>query len=54
MTRNWDTETADRCRLPEMIPNICDDCRDYKYCYRQLSFDFGAGEETGRDKGKDK
>ena len=34
---NWDTETADTCRLPELIPDICDGCRDYAYCHRQLT-----------------
>ena len=36
---NWDTETADKCQLPKLIPNICEDCRDYRYCHRQLTFD---------------
>lgn len=35
--KDWDTETADRCRLPELIPGICRRCRDYDYCHRQLS-----------------
>ena len=35
--KNWDTETADNCRLPELIPGICEQCRDYAYCHRQLS-----------------
>lgn len=33
----WDTKTADTCRLPELIPNICEGCRDYAYCHRQLT-----------------
>lgn len=32
----WDIKTADNCRLPELIPNICEGCRDIKYCQRQL------------------
>ena len=32
----WDIKTADTCRLPELIPNICERCRDYRYCHRQL------------------
>lgn len=40
MIKNWDTETADTCRLPELIPDICEKCRDYKYCHRQLSLEF--------------
>ena len=39
MTKNWDTKTADSCRLPELIPDICDRCRDKLYCYRQLSIE---------------
>ena len=35
--KNWDTETADTCRLPELIPDICKRCRDYDYCHRQLT-----------------
>lgn len=35
--KNWDTETADNCRLPELIPGICERCRDYAYCHRQLN-----------------
>ena len=43
--RNWDTETADKCKLPELIPEICDECRDYAYCHRQLTLeDFMRGE----------
>lgn len=37
--KNWDTETADNCRLPELIPRICEGCRDYLYCHRQLTLD---------------
>lgn len=36
---NWDTQTADKCKLPKLIPNICERCRDYAYCHRQLSFE---------------
>jgi len=39
MAKNWDTETADKCRLPEYIPDICERCRDYAYCHRQLTID---------------
>lgn len=34
---NWYTETADKCKLPELDPKFCDDCCCYAYCYRQLS-----------------
>lgn len=27
------------CRLPELIPGICEGCRDYLYCHRQLTLD---------------
>lgn len=36
---NWDTETAATCKLPELIPDICERCRDYEYCHRQLTLD---------------
>lgn len=32
-----DRESADNCKLPKLIPDICDRCRDYKYCHRQLT-----------------
>lgn len=35
MAKNWDTETADTCQLPKLIPDICERCRDYAYCHRQ-------------------
>lgn len=35
--KNWDTETADNCQLPKYVPNICERCRDYEYCHRQLT-----------------
>lgn len=34
---NWDTQTADRCTLPELIRGTCQRCRDRAYCYRQRS-----------------
>lgn len=37
MKQNWDTITADRCKMVELIPNICEGCRDYAYCYRQMN-----------------
>lgn len=36
---SWDTETADKCRLPELIPKICDNCRDHRYCHKQMTFE---------------
>lgn len=36
---NWDTETADTCKLPELIPDICNRCRCYDYCYRQMTLE---------------
>lgn len=30
--KNWDTETANKCRLPDLIPGICEGCRDRRYC----------------------
>lgn len=35
-----ETESADRCQLPKLIPDICERCRDYKYCHRQLKLEF--------------
>lgn len=32
--KNWDVETAVRCRLCELIPEICDTCRDRAMCKR--------------------
>lgn len=43
---NWDTETADRCTLPKYIPDACERCRDYRYCYRQLSLEDLLDDET--------
>lgn len=37
--KNWDTETADKCSLPELIPDICDRCRDCSYCFRQMTME---------------
>lgn len=36
---SWDTETADKCKLPELDPKLCDDCRCYAYCYRQMKME---------------
>lgn len=33
----WELETADNCQLPKYIPDICERCRDYEYCHRQLT-----------------
>ena len=35
--KNWYTETADTCRLPELIPTICEKCVCNAYCHRQLT-----------------
>ena len=35
MKATWDIITAQKCRLPELIPDICTTCRDYAYCHRQ-------------------
>lgn len=44
----WDIKTAYNCRLPELIPDICERCRDYKYCHRQLTLDDMRGEKNER------
>lgn len=49
MTRNLDTEGADRCQLPKLVPGICNRCRDYRYCYRQLSFEDILNDEDLND-----
>lgn len=36
IVRNWDTETADKCELPNLIKGICERCRDYAYCHRPI------------------
>lgn len=41
----WDIETADKCELPELLPDICEKCRCYDYCHRQLTFDDLARKE---------
>lgn len=50
--RKWELETADNCKLPELIPNICDNCRDHAYCFRktQLSFDLFENEKGRNEK----
>ena len=51
----WDIKTADTCRLPELIPNICERCRDYRYCHRQLSlFEGGKHERFNQQTGGDR
>lgn len=44
MAENWDTRTADNCKLPDLIPEICENCRDIQYCEakergKQMTFD---------------
>lgn len=46
---SWDTETADKCKLPELDPKFCDDCRCYAYCYRQLSMPLPETKEEEHD-----
>lgn len=39
MKQNWDTRTADSCKLPELMGNdYCNDCRDYAYCEAKGQF----------------
>ena len=46
----WDIKTADKCKLPELIPDICEDCRDYDYCHRERTiFDWlKEGDDNGQ------
>lgn len=37
--RQWELETADNCKLPQLIPDICEKCRDYAYCHRQKTWE---------------
>lgn len=34
MAKNWDTETAKSCRIPDYVPYACDICRDRLYCQK--------------------
>lgn len=34
----WDIISAHSCKLPELIPNICDTCRDKAYCHNKDNF----------------
>lgn len=34
-------ESADNCKLPSVLPDVCKRCRCYAYCHRQMTiFDF--------------
>ena len=44
--KNWDTETADECRLPEFIPDACERCRCYAYFHRQRTIEEMLEEEV--------
>lgn len=37
IVRNWDTETADKCELSNLIKGICERCRNYRYCHRPIT-----------------
>lgn len=34
----WDIVSAHTCKLPELIPDICDNCRDSAYCHNKDNF----------------
>ncbi len=34
MATNWDTKTADTCKIRALKPEWCKDCRTYAYCYK--------------------
>lgn len=42
---NWDIKTAKACKIPEVMPAFCKQCRDIKYCeskklnLRQMTID---------------
>lgn len=29
---NWDIETAKACKIPDVMPEFCEQCRDIRYC----------------------
>ena len=35
MAVNWDTRTADKCKIPTVKPEFCNGCRDLAYCTAQ-------------------
>lgn len=48
MSRNWDTDSADSCTWGKLDQKLCEGCRDYVYCHRQLSIN-DIMEEEGND-----
>lgn len=38
---NWDTRTALTCRLPEIMKDACEGCRDRRFCdsHKQMTID---------------
>lgn len=38
---NWDTRTALNCKIKDLIPNFCNDCRDREFCkhHKQMTID---------------
>ena len=34
----WDIVSAHTCKLTELIPDICDTCRDKAYCHNKNNF----------------
>ena len=49
MKASWDIETADRCKLPELIQGICERCRDCRYCRRPITLFDTFGKDGERD-----
>lgn len=39
MKATWDIETAKTCIIDKLMPERCKQCRDYKYCYKQMTID---------------
>lgn len=37
--------SADRCKLPTLIRDICEQCRVYKYCHRPITLLDALGKE---------
>lgn len=35
---NWDTRTALKCKIPDLLPNWCNRCRDKAFCKKHGKF----------------
>ena len=37
MKATWDIETARTCKIDTIAPEKCEQCRDNKYCFKQMT-----------------